>query len=86
MIYIAEAAEKICTNGEVVSGDTIEYKEFKSELQAKKQCDRWLKRKNVLSVWILKFENRDGDPCYQWIKYEDDTTWKGSNHWGYRKR
>jgi hypothetical protein len=81
MIYKLEAAEKISTNNEVISGGTILSKEFKTEREAKKQGEAWLKKSNVLSVWIYKIEEEECDPLYQWKRYEDDKDWKGGNYW-----
>lgn len=81
MKYVVGAAEKICENGQFVSGGNILSGEFKTEQKAKKKAEVWLKRKDVLSVWIEKYEEEDGDPCYQWRKYECDKVWKGGNYW-----
>ena len=81
MKYEVRAAEKITNNGETVSGDDILNGEFKTERKAKAQAEKWLKRKDVLSVWILKHEDEEDDPTYQWRKYEGDKVWKGGNYW-----
>ena len=82
IIYTVEAAEKLVVNGMVESGGTIMTKTFKTESQAKKAGDKMLKQKNVLSVWIHKYDTQEnGDPLYQWKKYEDDVKWSGGCYW-----
>ena len=79
--YEVRAAEKITNNGETVSGDDILSGERSTEQQAKALAEKWLKRKDVLSVWILKYEDGEDDPTYQWRKYEGDKVWRGGNYW-----
>lgn len=82
IIYTVEAAEKLVKNGIVESGDTIITKTFNNESQAKKAGDKLLKQKNVLSVWIHKYNaETNGDPLYQWKKYEGDLKWTGGCYW-----
>lgn len=81
-IYTVEAAEKLVVNGIVESGDTIITKSFKTESQAKKAGEKMLKKNNVLSVWIYKYNTQEnGDPLYQWKRYNDDVKWSGGCYW-----
>jgi hypothetical protein len=81
-IYRVEGAEKITNNGMIESGGTIFSNTFKTESQAKKAADKILKRKDILSVWVYKVEaDEQGDPLYQWVKYEDDVKWSGGCYW-----
>lgn len=82
ILYTVEAAEKLVVNGMVESGGTIITKTFKTELAAKNAGDQMLKQSNVLSVWIHKVDTiENGDPLYQWRKYEDDIKWTGGCYW-----
>jgi len=81
-IYTVEAAEKLLVNGSIESGGTIFTKTFHNENKAKLAGEKLLKRKDVLSVWIHKYDTEEnGDPVYQWRKYSDDLSWKGGCYW-----
>ena len=81
-IFKVDAAEKITVGSNVESGDTIISENCNSLIQAKKLGEKILKKKNVYSVWIHQFEsNEQGDPIYQWTKYQDEVSWTGRSGW-----
>jgi hypothetical protein len=83
IIFNIEAAEKLVdSEGSLISGGNIKWSDAPTEYEAKKIGDKFLKDKDVLSVWIYKIDSEDnGDPIAQWVKYEGDKKWKGGNYW-----
>ncbi len=80
-IFKVEAAEKIQVGSQIESGDTIISQNCNTLTQAKKLGEKLLKSNNVYSVWIHQFElDEQGDPVYQWRKYQNES-WIGTSGW-----
>tara|TARA_R110001632_G_scaffold143061_2_gene259026 strand:- start:189 stop:455 length:267 start_codon:yes stop_codon:yes gene_type:complete len=78
ILYKIRSAEKIIQEFEIVSGDTVDYAERKTLKAAQNIANKYLKNKNIYSVWIEAHawdqygKNWEGDYFGQWSKYENE--------------
>jgi hypothetical protein len=81
-IYNIEGAEKIVNKTQIESGDTIDWANAQTLVEAKSKANTMLKRKDIFSVWIYKFSVSEiyGDPLCQWVRYDGDK-WKTNFGW-----
>ena len=81
-IYKIEGAEKIINGKSIESGGTIDWANAETLNEAKSKANAMLKRKDIYSVWIYKFDLSDlqGDPICQWVRYDGDA-WKVNTGW-----
>ena len=81
-IYNIEGAEKIVNGTQIESGDTIEWANAETLIDAKRKANAILKRTDIYSVWIYKFSVTEiyGDPICQWVRYDGDA-WKVNAGW-----
>lgn len=80
--YKVEIAEKrVSPEGQIESGDTIDWAEFKTLKQAQAYCIKALKKANAWSAWIHLYDySQTNDFIIQWSKYKHKTTWSRFDH------